>query len=239
VRATLFMMAISLCLSGCTTGELLSHGIVREYDGEVRAPIPGVKITVDCEIGLIHGTRKIGEFHYVTDNNGEYGISGLRLLPCQFTSVHIAKDGWVDGGLLDAGLGRFGMNIPQSMLMVRQELVVPTMLRYWNKAAGALIPPVAPASRYEYEYSYFLASASIASTLDEVEFVRGTFCVRMSGYWNAMSEAEREAIRARRWDFDKNAADSYYELTSWCTGKAPVHGTAVQALPYLGIRSKQ
>src|SRR5262249_22470784 len=133
----------------------------------------------------------------------------------------------------------FGINIPQYMLMVRQELVVPTMLRYWNKAAGALIPPVAPASRYEDEYPYFLASARIASTPDEVEFVRGTFCLRMSGYWNAMSEAEREAKRALRWDFDKNNTDNYYELIGWCTGKAPVHGTAVQALPYLGIRGKQ
>lgn len=240
MRATLFMMAVSLCLSGCTTGELFSHGIVREYDGEVRGPIPDVKITVDCEVGLIHGTRKIGELHYVTDGNGEYSISGLRLLPCQFTSFHIAKDGWVDGGRLDAGLDHWPTaGIPQRVLMVREKVVVPAVLRYWNKAAGALIPPVAPATRYENEYPYFLSSARIASTPEEVEFVRSTFCVRMTGYWSTMSEAEREAMRLRNWDFYRDRKDNHYELTNWCTGKAPVHGTAVQALPYLGIRSKQ
>ncbi|WP_348063368.1 carboxypeptidase-like regulatory domain-containing protein [Roseateles sp.] len=173
----------------------------RDPEGEVRElvnrqPIEGAHIKIDCRKGRwLHGSDSVRVAEATSGADGRFSFARADVRGCGYLMVYISKPGFRDAARIEHSAIQVGFetqitsSVPELLLMVRESEV--KQLQFdglLNESNAVRIAPPGPMPEADYNTVNvpFFESRRLATTPDEIRWVRGHYCARLISLWAAL-----------------------------------------------------
>lgn len=191
-------------LVGCLDGSPV--GVVHEIRSQ--QPVAGAKVELDCRKYELHGTSLVRTVSQVTDGRGRYRFNRSDVDDCDVILARVSKSDFVDAAQIPNSAIQVPFvesgQVPSHVYLARSADVSRLQLEGLLQQSDAIqigsVPKGSEAAAHALAYETVGKSLSrslkIATTREEIAWVREHYCRRLEARWNALTESERaEAAR--------------------------------------------
>jgi len=216
----LLLVVATTPLAGCL--DIWPSGVVHEVRSQ--RPVAGATVELDCRKYLLHGTTLIRTVREESDSDGRYRFDISDVYDCDVILYHVRKTDYMDAAQIPDSLIQVPFvesgQVPAYVYLARTDdvhrLQLEGLLQQSSGGPFEFVPKGSEALAHESEYEVVGKSLSrsrkIATTPDEVAWVRDHYCGRLEERWKALTRDE-QAQATRFGD-----VDSREELAAYCGG---------------------